>query len=182
MLSKITQKWLSEKSACSEGVEWFLRREETHTIKIIQALVAEDKWSWANWTIVRVMNYKQKVQYAVFAAEQVINIYEKKYPNNDKPRKAIEAAKKCIDSPSKENRSDAAAYAADAAADTDAAANAAADAANAAAYATNAAADAAAYAANAAADAANSDVAARNILRLKIINYGIGLLEESDVK
>ena len=35
--------------------------------------------------------------------EQTISIYEKKYPNDNRPRKAIEAAKKCINNPSIEN-------------------------------------------------------------------------------
>ena len=40
-----------------------------------------------------VLNKKQKIQYAIYAAEQVVDIYENKYPENDQPRKAIEAAK-----------------------------------------------------------------------------------------
>ena len=92
----ITKEWLVEKSACSEGVRWFLEQKETDAIKVIKKLVEEDHWNWANWTICRIFNYKQRVQYAVFAAEQVIQIYEKKYSDNKKPREAIEAAKKCL--------------------------------------------------------------------------------------
>ena len=91
-----------------------------------------------------IKGYRMYVSYAVFAAEEVIDIYEKKYPDNDKPRRAIEAAKRCINNPSKENKAAAAAYAADAA-DAAAAAYAAAADAAAAAY-------AAAYAAVAADD------------------------------
>ena len=137
----ITKKWLKEKSACSEGVKWFNAQKETDAVKVIKKLIQEDKLDWANWTIVRMMDYKQYVSYAVFAAEQVIDIYEKKYPNNKRPREAIKAAKKCIDNPSKENK--AAAYA------------------DAAAYV-----DAAAYAAN----------AAKNKMKVKILEYGIKLL------
>ena len=84
-------------------------------------------------------------------AKSVLHIYESKYPNDNRPRKAIEAVLT--------GKSDAAADAAYAADAADAAANAAADAADAAyaaAYAA-AAADAAAYAyAYAAADAADA--------------------------
>ena len=111
---KLTEQWLREKSACSEGVEWFLKQKEIDVVKVLKKLIKEKKLPWANWTIVRVMNYKQRVQYAVFAAEQVIGIYEKKYPDDKRPRQAIEAAKKCIENPSKENKK--ATYAADAAA------------------------------------------------------------------
>jgi hypothetical protein len=119
--------------------------------EFLQKLMDGDKFPWANWLIVRLMNKKQKVQYAIFAAEQVIDIFEKKYPNDDRPRKAIETAKTYLSNPGKKNK-DAAAAAAAAAADAAYAADAAAAAA--AAYAAYAAADAAAYAAAGAAYAA----------------------------
>jgi len=175
----ITKQWLKEKSACKTGVDWFTAQKESSGIKVVKKLVKEKKLDWANWLIVRIMDYKQRVQYAVFAAEQVIHIYEKKYPDDKRPRKAIEAAKKCINNPSEENKNaayaaaDAAYAAAYAAADAAYAANAAnaanaADAAYAAAdaaYAANAAnaadaAYAAVYAAADAADAANAANAA----------------------
>lgn len=104
----ITKKWLQEKSACPCGVKWFLAQKETDAVEVLEKLISENQLRWANWTIVRVMNYKQYVSYAVFAAEQVLDIYEKKYPDNKRPRKAIEAAKRCIENPSEENKNAAA--------------------------------------------------------------------------
>ena len=127
------------------------------------------------------MNKKQAVQYAIFAAEQVIDIYEGKYPNDKRPRNAIEAAKAYLKNPSKETKADAyasaaadayPAYAAASYAD-DAAAYAAACAADAADAATYA--YAAAYAAASYADAA----AERRKMQAKILKYGIRLLEQS---
>ena len=69
------------------------------------------------------MNKTQKVQYAIFAAEQVIDIYEKKYPDDLRPRKAIEAAKSYLDNPCKKTKAYAAAYVDDAAAAAAAAAD-----------------------------------------------------------
>ena len=143
---KITKEWLAEKSACSEGCKWFLSQKETDAVKVLKKLIKEKHLDWANWTIVRVMDYKQYVSYAVFAAEQVIQIYEKKYPDDKRSREAIEAAKKCIKNPSEKNKK---------------AAHAAADAAH-------AAADAAAYAA--------ADAAAYT-MKIKILEYGMKLLE-----
>ena len=137
---KLTKEWLQEKLACSEGMKWFL----SHKIKTVEGvtkkLIAEGKLDWANWLLSRAMSHTQQIQYAIFSAEQVIDIYEKEYPKDDRPRKAIEAAKEYLNKPSEENK--AAAYAA---------ANAA-NAANAAyaAYAANAAYAAANAAANAA--------------------------------
>ena len=48
-------------------------------------------------------------------AERVLSIFEEKHPDDDRPRKAIEAARRYAENPSKENR-DAAACAAAAAA------------------------------------------------------------------
>jgi len=111
-----------------------------------------------------------KVRFAVYCAELVIDIYEK-YNSSKDPRRSIEAAKKWIESPTEENKKACRSYASDArdadwAADAYAAAYAAACTAasydasyDADAAADAAAADAAAYAADAAADAAAADAA-----------------------
>ena len=194
---KITKKWLESKDACTEGIKWFEKRTNTDLITLLNDLQNEDHWTWANWLIIRCMNYKQRISYAIFAAEQVIHIYEKKYPDDNRPRNAIEAAKKCLKNPSKKNKDAAAdaayadaaaadaavaaAYAAYAAADAaDAAyADAAADAAVAAYAAADAAADAA-VAAYAAADAAADAAVATARLKIRklILDYGISLLKK----
>ena len=115
---KLTKEWLNNESACKTGVEWFLAQKETDSIKVVQKLMKEDKFHWANWLIVRLMTHHQKIQYAIFSAEQVIGVYEKEYPKDDRPRKAIEAAKIYLKNPSEKNKNAAyAAYAAYAAAD-----------------------------------------------------------------
>ena len=47
---------------------------------------------------------KDSVELAIYAAELVIDTYEKEYPNDDRPRKAIEAAKTYLKSPTDKNR------------------------------------------------------------------------------
>jgi hypothetical protein len=200
---KISIKWLEKNGACSEGKEWFQNQQETDGVLVIKKLIGEKQYNWANWTIVRLMTHKQKVQYAVYAAEQVIEIFEKKYQNDKRPREAIEAAKAYLKDPSDKNKNAAAnaanaayaaayaaaytaaytaAYAADAAADAAAYAAAysaysaySADAAYSAYAAANAAANAAAYAA---ADAAYA-AAKRKELKIKIINNGMMILKSS---
>ena len=184
---KITLEWLKEKNACSEAVQaWQEKGCEPDPIKIISLAMEMNRFDWANWLIVRVMSYKQYVSYAVFAAEQVIDIYEKKYPDDKRPRNAIEAAKKCIARPTVENKTAARAAAWDAAGDAWAAAGdawAAAGAAWAAAGAAWAAARAAAWAAGDAAwdawaaGAAAWD-AAGDATKQRIIEYGVSLLRE----
>jgi hypothetical protein len=154
--------------------------------------MANDHAEWANWTAVRLMTHDQQIRYAIFSAELVIKIYEDKYPNNDRPRKAIEAAKTYLKDKTEGNKNAAAhaadaadaAYAADAA-DAAYAAYAAAHAAYAAAHAAHAA-DAAAHAAAHAAHAAHAAYAAdaaahaADAAALKtIIEHGLSLLGEN---
>ena len=153
---KLTIEKLEELRACNEAREKFLLQKETDVRKIVLLLIDYNS-QWANWLIVRLMTHSQKVEYAIFAAEQVINLYEKKYPSDNRPRKAINAAKEWLKNPSNKNKN--------------AAADAAADAAAYAAYAAAAAAADAAYAAYAA------DAAAADAMRIKILKYGIKLLE-----
>jgi predicted lipid-binding transport protein (Tim44 family) len=99
----------------------------------------------------------------------VLPIFEKAYPKDDRPRKAIEAARAYALNPSKETAY--AAHAAARAADVAYAAAPAAAAANAAANAAYAAADAAAYAATAAAyaDYAAADAADKKDIQAKCV-------------
>jgi hypothetical protein len=167
----ITKKFLKENDACDLGMEWFVKKDETNSINdekmpeginlefLCSMLLKENHFAWANWLLVRLFTREQKIQYAIFAAEQVIDIFEKKCPKDDRPRKAIEAAKSYLKFPTQENKNTAAA-AAYAAAAYDAAA-AYADATTAA-----AATAAAAYAADAAAD-----------MKTRIILYGLEILK-----
>ena len=147
---KVTEQYLEKINACGSGVRWFCAQTETDSVNIIKKLIKENHTDWANWFICHLFNKKQKVLYAIYAAESVLKRFEKKHPNDKRARQAIEAAGNYLKSPCKKTKTAAgAAYAA-----------------------ASAAADAAAYAASAAADAA-----ARKKLRLKILKYGLTLLE-----
>jgi len=181
MKDKITVDYLKRLNACSEAVVEYKEHGKEHELIPLLNLMIKKKYQldWANWLIVRCMTYKQYVSYAVFAAEQVIDIYEKECPGDKRPRKAIETARKCIDNPTQENKDAArAAWAAG-----DAARAAAMDAAMAAARAAArvAAGDAAMAAARAAwvaGDAARA--AAGDAMQIKILRYGIKLLKEEE--
>jgi len=116
-----------------------------------EQLSLRDKFWWVSRKCE--LTKEQNVQNAIDCAEIILSLFEAKYSEDKRPREAIEAAKKWINLPTRENAAaaDAAAYAADYAAYAD---YAAADAAAYAAYA------AAAYAADAAAAAADAAVAA----------------------
>ncbi len=153
---KITLEFLKSKSACIEGINWFQNQTDTNAVDIINKFISEDRFSWANWLISNILNRKNQIQYAIFAAEQVLFIFEKKYPNDKRPRLAIDAAKNHL------NATDA----------TDATYTANASYAAEVAH-TAKVADAATYAADAAFHAADADI------RIKILKYGIDLIENN---
>ena len=162
---KLTMKKLETWGACGVGKEWFEAQPETDGKKIIETLIAGKQINWANWLIVRLLKRADKIRYAIYAAEQVIDIYERKYPDDKRPRQAIEAAKTYLNNPTKANKRAAAAAAA-------------------AAYTANGAADAyatAAYAAAANAAAATAYGAAAAYaayaMKEKIIRYGLTLVK-----
>ena len=155
---KITSKWLEKQNACPEGKAWFLEnfKKETTLKKLIEGLIKAEKWSWGEWLIEKSVNQKQAIRVAIFSAELVIDIYEKKYPEDKRPRQAIEAAKAYLKKPNEVNN---------------AAANRAANAAANAAYAAYAAANAAYAAANAA------NAADLKETRIKILNYFVEVMK-----
>ena len=133
---RITVAKLKKLNACREAVDEFKQqKKDWKLIPLLEKMIKSEKLDWANWLIVRCMKRKQYLAYAIYAARQVLNIFEKKYPKDKRPRKAIKAAEKVLKNDTKKNRVDADTYDAD---------TYAADAADAAAYA--AAYDAAAYA------------------------------------
>jgi hypothetical protein len=193
---KVTKENLKKHRACSEGTEYALANlKNLDGPEAIKELIKNDKLDWANWGITRLLDKTGRVKYVIYAAKQVIKIYEDKYPNDKRPREAIKAAEQYIKNPTKENAhaakaaakaaahaAKAAAKAADHAADNAAAyaaAYAAAHAAHAAYAADNAAAYAAAYAAYAASAAHAASAAA---MKTKIIKYGVRLLNKEALK
>ena len=106
-------------------------------------LKQDDKQCWSEMRVVKAYRWEKpdSVAMAIYSAELVIGEYEKRYPDDKRPRRAIEAAKAWLENPTEENR--AAANAAYAAASAASAANAAYAAANAAYTAASAAASAA---------------------------------------
>jgi len=116
----VTKKWLQEHDACAEGMRWCKKNDlfDSTPRKFIEALIEGDHVGWASWLIARLLDHDGQIKYAIFAAEQVLHIFEKKYPDDKRPRKAIEAAKHYLETHSAADRkaadaaADAAAYAA----------------------------------------------------------------------
>ena len=72
-----------------------------------ESVIEDDKQCWSEMRVVKWKKWTKKdsVSLAIFAAELVINNYEKEYLNDKRPREAIEAAKLILKSDTKKNRS-----------------------------------------------------------------------------
>jgi hypothetical protein len=70
-----------------------------------KSIIQDNKECWSDMRIVKAYHWQKKdsVALAIYAAELVIDIYEKQYPNDDRPRKAIEAAKAWTKHPTEKN-------------------------------------------------------------------------------
>jgi hypothetical protein len=193
---KITLKFLEEHKVCQEGLDYF-KKNFTDDVKcdyLISVLNYKNKHNWSNWLISKLLKKENIIKYAIFSAELVLHIFENKYPEDKRPRKAIDAAKEYLKNPNKKTAADAATAAAAAYAAATAAAAAYAAAADASAADTAATAAAAAdddtaatayVAAAAAAYAAAADspayAAAKKETYEKIMNYGLELIKEQEI-
>lgn len=79
--------------------------------------VQDDKEVYSKMRIVRAYKWQKKdsVELAIYAARLVLKYFEKKYPKDKQPRKAIEAAEKYVKNPTEKNRLAARAAAGDSA-------------------------------------------------------------------
>ena len=102
---KITLEFLKEKSACYRGINLFEEKypEGGELEDVCKTALELNHFDYANWLLTRLMDKQQAVKYAIFAAELVLPIFEAKYPDDKRPRKAIEAAKECLKNPTEKN-------------------------------------------------------------------------------
>jgi hypothetical protein len=107
-MKEITSRYLQDIGACQDAREQFRKElnggRSLSVSRVFTRLKQIDRMDWANWLIVRLMTHEQQIRYAIYAAEQVISLYEEKYPEDKRPRQAIEAARLCLDNPSEENK------------------------------------------------------------------------------
>jgi len=80
--------------------------------------IGSDKQCWEEMRIIdwKKWTRKDSLSLAIYSAELVSENFEKEYPNNLRPRKAIQAAKKVLENDTKKNRAAAWSAAANAAA------------------------------------------------------------------
>ena len=105
---KLTVRTLKKYGACIEAVDWVKTQKNKSYKALFSECLAGEHLDWAKWIIARLLDKENKIRYAIYAATQVIHLYEDKYPGDDRPKKAIQAAKNYLKNPSDENAADAA--------------------------------------------------------------------------
>ena len=91
--------------ACKDGLRCYKKNDCPLTVEetVLKLMDSNEpgKFKWSNWLLTHVFTKEQNIQYAVFAAEQVLFIFEKQFPENFRVRNAINSAKKYLKSPLK---------------------------------------------------------------------------------
>jgi hypothetical protein len=121
-MKKYTEKWLRYLSPCADGLA-FAESCKFNFAKIYDTCQRGD---WLIWLLRKTDNITkaQAVAIAITGARHILKLYEKKYPGDKRPRRAVAAAAKWLKNPTEQNRQAAyaahaayAVYAADATAD-----------------------------------------------------------------
>ena len=112
-MKPLTLEKLKELDACQSGIAWFLE-QGTNDLEVICNSFLEDTeyvdedghtcLDYLIWLLPRLMDKKQYIKLAIYAAEIALPIFENRYPEDDRPRKAIQAAQAYLEDPSEENR------------------------------------------------------------------------------
>ena len=101
---KITKQFIDKWEPCKEAVDWFYDQDERDSVAVAKKLIKEGHPKWANWLVARLLDRKGRIRYAVYAAKQVLANFEKEYPDDKRPREAINAALRVLKNDTKENR------------------------------------------------------------------------------
>lgn len=103
---EITVEKLQELGACQPAIDAFPERwgKSVDVLELLKSLRYRANLYWADWLLVRVMGRYQYLAYIIFVAEQSLDIFEKHFPKDNRPRMAIEAAKTVLNIDTEETR------------------------------------------------------------------------------
>jgi len=101
---KLTLEQLKKLGACSEAVTWFKKQHNKSLKALALKAIKDNHPDWANWYLTKLFTKTQVVRYSIYAAEQQLEMYEKQYPQDKRPRHAIEAAKNWLKAHSEQSR------------------------------------------------------------------------------
>ncbi len=80
-IKKVNHRWLKNKKACINGMEYWRQIKLTETKKIIERCIIDQKMNYAIWLTVKALNQKHKNKLAKFAMSKVARFDNKGLPN-----------------------------------------------------------------------------------------------------
>ena len=98
---------LKKQSACEEGIDWVKKQKDKSLKSLFVQALKEKKYQDINWGISKLLKREDKIRYAIYAAKQVLSIFEKEHPKDKRPRLAIKAAENYLKNPTQENKDSA---------------------------------------------------------------------------
>ena len=99
---KITKRFIESLDPCDDGYEFWLKAKKPDLADFMLHALNENHFKWAIWLFVRSVEKITNVKLALFSAEQMLHIFEEKYPKDNRPRLAIQATKDYISNPCEE--------------------------------------------------------------------------------
>ena len=69
IVSVINQEWVDKYRPCLAAVEKYRRLKNKDPLTILNKLIKDKQYVWADWFIVRIMEHKDYVAYGLFAAK-----------------------------------------------------------------------------------------------------------------
>lgn len=100
---KITKQKIESLGPCIDGYNWYLFNGTEDLLETLLK-VNEERPSWVTWALLKLMSKIQYLTLSIFSSEQILHLFENKYPNDKRPRLAIEAAKAVLFNNTEENR------------------------------------------------------------------------------
>jgi hypothetical protein len=103
---KITKSWLKKKSVCPNFYDYFAieYKRGVELTQLLSDLKEDGKIEWSWWLLKQVLTKRKAVEIAIYAAESVLTVLEKKYPKDKLTKKAIETAKAWLKNPCEKTR------------------------------------------------------------------------------
>ncbi len=92
----ITEHQLSALDPCEDGFSYWLCQEKEDLAEFMVQAWKDDHTDYAHWLFVRFVPRELYLKYAIYSAELVLHIFEHQFPDDNRPREAIEAAKACL--------------------------------------------------------------------------------------
>lgn len=89
---QLTDQMLIDLRACSDGMAWYRRRGADTVEETVERLLDDEEYTYAIWLLPRMATRRGRRLMACAAARLALPVWEEAYPQDSRPRLAIDAA------------------------------------------------------------------------------------------